>query len=502
MTVGIPQDTIVPYPTAFGAVDPLAIGDCLEGLVTEDAAGNAIAGQARSWTSSPDGLVYTFTLRDDLLWSDGERVIAQDFVAGFQFLFDPANALKQAYLHFFIENAEDVFNGAAGLETLGVVALDDRTVQITLEQPVPYFLEAMTHSSAYPLPSRHIETFGMSWLKPENVVCNGPFTIVDAAAGVTHSVKSPRYYDAGAVALESVDYLLIDDLDAGLARYERGEIDALYDLPNRAGAWIAQHRPDEARITPFTGLDYYVLNLEKPPFDNPDIRRALSMSIDRTRIDPDQFHAERAAALHIVPPGTANFEGIAPYLPDWASQPMDQRLAAARALLAGAGFGPDNPLTFTLRYNSLSDDRRQKVAQAVAGMWAEIGVNAQLLPSETSAHFDALYSGNFDVGRYTWLLDFSDPANILELNQTGDPFNAGRYANPAFDALMQKAAVEPDLGVRATVLAEAEKLLVDDAAVIPLAWVLVQNLISPRVSGVLENAKNVHRSRWITLLED
>ncbi len=485
------------YPTAFGKLDPIAMGDCFEGLVAEDARGDAIPGQAASWTISPDGLVYTFTLRDDIFWANGEPVIAADFLANFQWLFDPVNAVEYGYLQFPIRNAAAIAVGALPMDQLGVTVLNDRTLEIALERPTPYFLQALTHSTAYPLPSHQLAANGSDWLVPENVVCNGPFSIVAQDDKWVQAVRSETYYDRDSVTVDQVNYYFISDLMDGLTRFKAGEIDVIYGLPASANALINELVSKQSNVVPSLGLSYYAINLEKPPFDNVAIRSALSMALDRSAIDTQGAPLADFVAYGLVPRGTANYAGIEPYEPQWAAWPYEQRVATAAAAMAELGYTPENPLALQIRY-AANPGPSQQIARDVASMWSRIGVKAELLGGDPTQHYAALRTGDFDIGPVSWMLDYSDPYNILEILMAESEFNVGRYNNPVFEQLLADAAVELDLEKRATLLASAERLAVEDVAVIPLHWVTLTNLVSDSVSGVVDNAKNVHRTRWLT----
>lgn len=491
-------ETIYTYPTAFGAIDPIAMVDCFEGLVAVDGSGDAIPGQAASWTISPDGLTYTFNLRDGIAWSNGDPVVADDFLAAFQWLLDPANAFEFAYLQFPIRNAAEIAAGSVSMDELGVEVVDPRTLEVTLERPAPYFLQVLTHSTAYPVPSALKAKTGRRAFAPDDVICNGPYAITGQNGELTTAVKSGSYYDEGNVAIEAVNYLAIRDVPAGLERFKAGEIDMFYDLPVSANAWIEANAAAESNIVPFLGLSYLSINLEKPPFDRPDVRLALSMAIDRSRIDPQGVRSPKTAAYGLVPPGTANYDGVPAYRPDWAEWPYERRLAEARSVLASLGYTAENPLVIEVRYNSDSSDMHQQVARDIADMWGQIGVKTELFPAAPAAHFTALRTGDFDIGRLTWILDFSDPANILDLLQTASEFNVGRYQSTDLDALLLAGSQEADLEARALVLSKAEELILGDSAIIPLNWVVVRNLVAQDLAGVADNAKNVHPTRWLS----
>jgi oligopeptide transport system substrate-binding protein len=221
------------------------------------------------------------------------------------------------------------------------------------------------------------------------------------------------------------------------------------------------------------------------------------MAIERGRIDPQGVRSPKTAAYGLVPPGTANYQGVSPYRPDWADWPLERRLSEATAILGSLGYTTENPLVVEIRYNGDSSDMHQQVARDIAENWSRIGVKAQLFPAESAAHFTALRTGDFDIGRLTWILDFSDPANVLGLMQSMSEFNVGGYRSQELDAILMEASKQTDLATRALALSKAEAQIVQDAAIIPLNWIVVRNLISSGIEGIRDNAKNVHPTRWI-----
>jgi oligopeptide transport system substrate-binding protein len=495
---------------ASGDWENRIIGDYIEGLVAEDAMAEAIPGQAESWEVSEDGLVYTFHLRDGIQWSDGVPVTAGDFEYAFRRLFDPATASEYAYLQFPIKGGSEIAEGTIPVDSpeFGVKAIDDQTLEITLEGPTPYFLQALTHYTAYPVPKHVVEEFGDNWTNVGNVVGNGPYQVVEWVPGnYVRSVKSDTYYDAENVQIDEVYYYVQDDLAAAFNRYRAGEYDILTDLPFDQQQFVTENLPGEGRFAPFAGIHYYVINQEREPFDDVNVRKALSIAINREIIGPDIWGSGEPPAYGWVPPGTANYEGVEPYMPEWASQPYEERLAEAKELMAAAGYTPENPLQLQIRYNT--NDNHQRLAVAISAMWQEIGVQAELFNSETPVHYDALRAGDFQVGRAGWLLDYSDPSNTLELLKTGTLSggemnwgnNYGRYSNPEFDALLDQAAQERDLEARAALLGKAEALAMDDFGAIPLAYYLAANVVKPYIQGFEDNAKDIHRTRWLTKSE-
>ncbi|WIJ25998.1 peptide ABC transporter substrate-binding protein [Devosia sp. RR2S18] len=485
------------------------VGDYIEGLVTDNAAAEPIPGQAESWEVSEDGLTYTFKLRDDIFWTDGEPVTAEDFEFAFQRLMDPATASEYAYLQYPIKNAEAINSGEiTDFSQLGVKAIDDKTLEITLEQPTPFFIEALTHYTAFPVPKHLVEEHGDQWTSVENIAGNGPYEIVEWIPGsYVRSEKNEEYYDAENVQIDEVYYHVLEDQAAALNRYRAGEFDILTDFPSDQYAWMQENLPGQAQVDPFLGIYYYVMNQEQPPFDDVRVREALSISILRDVIGPDILGTGELPAYGWVPPGTGNYVEDA-YMPEWAEMPYEERVARAQELLTEAGYGPDNPLTVQLRYNT--NDNHQRIAVALAAMWEPLGVNVELFNAEVAVHYDALRAGDFQLGRAGWLLDYNDPSNTLDLLKTGVDQggemnwgnNYGRYSNEEFDSLMAQAATEQDLDARAELLAQAEEIAMDEFAAIPIYWYVSKNVVSPSISGFEDNAKDIHRTRWLSKTEE
>lgn len=494
---------------ASGDWENRVIGDYIEGLVTEDAGAQPIAGQAESWEISEDGKVYTFHLRDGIQWTDGEPVTAEDFVFAFQRLFNPATAADYAYLQFPILNSEAINSGEiTDLNELGVKAIDDKTLEITLNASTPYFLDALTHYTAYPVPKHLVDEVGDDWTKVENIVANGPYKIVEWLPGsYVRSEKNEDYYDAANVQIDEVYYHVLEDQAAALNRYRAGEFDILTDFPADQYQWLQDNLPGEAHVVPFLGVYYYVMNQEEGEvLSDVRIREALSISVLRDVIGPDILGTGELPAYGWVPPGTNNYVENA-YAPEWASQPYEERVARAVELMTEAGYGPDKPLTLQLRYNT--NDNHQRIAVALAAMWEPLGIKIELFNAETAVHYDALRSGDFQVGRAGWLLDYNDPSNTLDLLKTGIDQagtmnwgnNYGRYSNDEFDGLLEQAANELDLTARGQLLADAEKIAMDEFAAIPIYWYVSKDVVSPKISGFQENAKNIFRTRWLSKSE-
>ena len=474
-------------------------GDIFEGLVTEDAGAEAIPGQAESWEISDDGLTYTFTLREGLAWSDGEPLTAEDFAFSFRRLMDPETAADYAYLQYPIKNAEAVNAGEMPVEELGVTAIDERTLEIVLERPTPYFLGGLKHYTAYPIPGHLIEEHGEDWVKIGTIATNGPYVPVDWVPGshVT-TEKNPTFHDAENVSIEGAKFFTLEDESAALKRYRAGEFDILTNFPKDQFAWLEENLPGQTHVAPFAGLYYYVVNNQQPPFDDARVRQALSMAINREVIGPQVLGTGEIPAYSWVPPGMDNYGE--PATVSWKDMPYPEKVEEAQRLLGEAGYGPDGePLDVQLRYNT--NENHKRVAVAIASMWKPLGVNVELYNTETKVHYDELSRGVLEVARAGWLADYNDPDNFLNLLKGGVEFNYGRYSNPEYDALLNEANQMTDLEERAGVLKQAEQIALDDSAAMPIYYYLSENVVSPKVKGFEDNVFDIHRTRWLSIEE-
>ncbi len=479
-----------------GTWENAIIGDMFVGLVTENEKAEPVPGVAKSWDISPDGKTYIFYLRKSN-WSDGHPLTAHDFVYSLRRLLMPTTAAEYASLMYIIEGAEEVNNGTAKPESLAVKAIDDYTLEIRLTGPAPYFLELLTHYTAYPVPKHILEKYVRDWTKPEYMVVNGPFKLVEWLPNTHVKVtKNDSYWDYKSVALNDITFYTQEDRAAVLKRFRAGEVDIATDFPSDQIDWLRKNLPRETRIAPYMGVYYYPINTQKKPFDDIRVRQALSMAINREAIVDKVLKTGEIAAYSFVPPGIANYEKSAEV--EWKDMPYPERVKKAKSLLAEAGFNEKNPLSLTLRYNTSEDHKR--IAVAVASMWKPLGVKTKLFNSEVKVHYADLKQGKFDVARAGWIADYNDAQNFLYLleSRTGAN-NYGRYANPEYDRLMLEAEKTSDLKKRSDLMHQAEKIMMAEQPVMPIYHYVSKNLVSQKVKGFVDNPKDVHRWRYVSL---
>jgi oligopeptide transport system substrate-binding protein len=477
------------YPSEVNVV-----ADLFTGLLTLDAAAKPIPGCAESWTTSADGLVWTFRLRPGLQWSDGRPLTAGDFEYSFRRMVDPATAFTFAARLYSIANARAVNRGAQPPSSLGVVAKDARTLVITLEHPAPYLPEVLASYSS-PVPKHVIDRYGNEWSRPGRMVSNGPFTLAEWVPNShVRLVKNPRFYDASTVSLDAVHHVTVDSAATAVRRFRAGELDVVLVVPPEQIDWARKNLAKELHVGPGFGLEHVVFNTRKPPFDDARVRRALSLAVDREALTSKVLRSGEVPAFGIVPPRASHYPTHASA--DFAAWTPAQRLAEARRLLAAAGYGAGKPLRVRLAFTT--GDVPRRVAVTLGAMWKAIGVETELQPGEAKATLAAVQRGDFQAFRYQWLGGTTDPASFLErFLSDARGVNLMGYANPAYDALFARAERTGDLAARAELLRQAEALILAEMPVAPLYYYAGRRLVATRVTGWVDSARGVHLSRWL-----
>lgn len=475
--------------------------DLYEGLVVYNPMAEVVPGVATEWSVSDDGTVYTFTLRDDAKWSNGDPVTASDFVFSLNRIMDPATGAKYANILYPIKNAEAINKGEDGAGELGVKAVDDHTLEITLQQPTPYFLELLTHQTGLPVHPASVEEHGTDFVQSENMVSNGAFTLESFTPNDKIVLqKNPEFHDAANVAIDTVEFTPFEDRANCARRFEAGEVQSCSDIAAEQLPDLKERLGDQVHVAPYLGVYYYALNTAKESLSDKRVRQALSMVIDREFIADEIWSGAMVPAYGWVPPGIGNYVEDQPHY-DYADLPMLDREDRAIALMEEAGYGPDNPLEIEISYNTSENHRN--TATAIASMWEILGVTTTFNVRDASAHYAMLRDEKVhDVARAGWIGDYSDPQNFLFLNRADNPgFNYGNYNNPEYDGLLDKAASTTDLDERAKILAEAEEIFLDDVPQIPLLYYGSLSLVSPKLTGWEDNIQNVHPTRFLSLSE-
>jgi oligopeptide transport system substrate-binding protein len=407
----------------------------------------------------------------------------------------PETAASLAYFMYPLANAEAVNSGRLPPERLGAEARNPRTLVLTLEKPYPYLPERLLYPTGYPVPQHVIERVGDDWVKPRNWVSNGAYTLADwqPQAAVT-LVRNPHFAKGGLApaAIPRLSYLPLANEQAGYNRYRTGEVDAISTFPSGELPDIRAGMADHLRLSPLLSIMYLVFNTRQPPFDDARVRKALALAVDRRVLTDQVQRAGNLPSDSFVPEMVSDY---APYPDPAAGEPRARRLDTARQLLAAAGYGPDNPLSITLRYVSGTEAKRSNLA--IAAFWKEIGVATRLHQAELKVHFSDLRQGSFQVAMAGWFGE-SNPEHYLGLwkSDTGD-VNYGGYANADFDARMATAAGEADLTRRNALLRDAEAIGIVDYPVVPLYSVMVRRLVNPTLDGWHDNARDAHPARFL-----
>lgn len=474
--------------------------DLYEGLTAIAPDGRPIPAAARGWTISADGRVYTFRLRENARWSNGDALVADDFVAGLRRSAAPATGSAFAQLLRPIRYGVDVLDGRLPPEQLGVRALDAQTLQIELEAPTPQLLGLLSHQSTFPVHGPSLREFGDGFARPGRLVGNGAYRLENwVVQSHVELARNPFYWNAAHTAIGGVRYLATEDIHAEFKRYRAGELDVTYEIPPAQAGQIRRDYPGELRLAPYLGLYFYGLNLTRAPFrDRPQLRQALSMVIDRDVIAAKVLNGLALPAYGWIPPGTAQHRA---QQPDWAAWPYARRVERARELYRAAGYSEAAPLDVEIRYNTHESHRR--VATVVAALWKQaLGVRTRLLNEEFKVFLhNRRLRRDTQVFRAAWMADFNDPSSFLGILHSAHGKNDGGWSDPEYDALLERAAVSVNAGARADLLAQAEAKVLADVPAIPIYFYVSKHLVGPRVRGWTDNVLDYHYSKDLALVQ-
>ncbi|MCK8483137.1 peptide ABC transporter substrate-binding protein [Aliiroseovarius sp. S2029] len=455
--------------------------DLFEGLVNSDPQGNSVPGAAESWEVSEDGLTYTFKLRD-AKWSNGDPVTAGDFVYAWRRLADPATASEYAwYMELMgVENATKIVAGEAEVDTLGVTAIDDKTLEVKIDAPRPYFPGMLTHASTFPVNQKVIEEHGNDWTKPGNLVGNGAYVLTDYVPGVkVVRERNPMYWDNDNTILETVTALVINDENIALTRYDAGEVDKT-EVPAGQYPALKEKLPDETYSTPRSCSYIYMFNLgENGPEALKDVRvrKAMSYALNRDVIVDSILKGGQYPSYNWTHQKTAGFE--MPNI-EYATWTQEEREAKAKELLAEAGYGEGGkPLELTLNYNT--SEAHKKIAIAASQMWKQtLGANITLANFEWKVHLDKLRNGDFGMARYAWCGDYNEPSTYTDLFTSTSGHNNGKFSNEKYDELAKAAKTSEN---PAEEYKQMEQILADEMPIVPVYQYTNVIMVKPDLKG-------------------
>ncbi len=470
--------------------------DCYEGLISMAPDGSIVAGAAESWSTSTDGRSYTFRLRKDARWSNGDRLVAEDFAFAFRRLVDPKTASQYALMLEPVVNATDIVAGRRPPEMLGVSAPDEVTLIVQLAEPSAYFLAMLSHPSTFPVHRATLAARSKDFARPGVAVTNGAFVPVEWQIG-SHLVaaRNAHYWNDAATRLTSVRYVHVADPLTELTRFRAGDLDVTYTIPPGELPRLERELPGQLRVAPHVGVYYYGFALDLPPFrDAKALRRALAMAIDREMLTTQVLGDGERPAYSWVPPGVVGYE---PQVFGWAGLSQDARIAEARRLYAEAGYSKERPLTVELRYSK--SPVHDRIALAVTAMWKEqLGVEATLRSEDFRVLKQAIDARETVLFRGSWIGDYNDAYSFLQVLKGGFGINLPRYENDAYDQALA-AASRASGAERAELLAAAERQLLEDVPLIPLYFYVSKHLVALRVSGWYDNVMNVTYSKDLAL---
>ncbi|NHB89655.1 ABC transporter substrate-binding protein [Photorhabdus tasmaniensis] len=471
------------------------IHDFFSGLIDTGIDGKLNPDLAVSWETK-DNKVWLFHLREGIKWSDGSPITAHDVVFSWRRLIDPQMASPYgSYIeNMYIANAKDILAGKKKADELGVKALDDMTVEVTLEQPLAYFLQMMAHPVMVPISQKAVEKYGEKWTQPNVFVGSGPFKLAEWIVNEkVIGIRNPQYWDNAHTVINKVTYLAVTSETAVVNRYLAGEIDITKNIPSISFNSLKTKLGSQVHISPKLGVYYYEFNTQKAPFNDIRVRQALNLALDKTIISNKVLGQGQKAAYNNTPPNTG---GMNLKQPDYASWTLAKRIEKARKLLNEAGYNRSNPLKFKLLYNTSEDHK--KIAIAASSMWKKnLGVDAVLQNQEWKTMLDTMHQSNFDLVRHAWIADYDNPASFLNNFVTNSSNNTSLYSNDIYDDLMKKAQTTNDIKY----FQQAQDILTRDVPSIPIYYYVSARLVKPYIGGYYINLLGFVSSKDLYIIE-
>ena len=473
----------------------------IEGLVSEDPKTlKPVPGVAEKWDISEDGLVYTFHLRKSAKWSNGDPVTAHDFVYSYKRILNPELASQYASMLHGLKNAREYHEEGLSWDEakVGATAIDDYTLQLTLENPTPYFLELLNHYSWFPAHPPTIEKFGAfgkqgtAWTRPGNYVGNGPFTLSDHKVNSVIEVKkNPLYWDAQTVSLEGIRFYPIESADTEERAFHSGFLHLTQTVSPDRIDFLKENHPDLIHFESYLGTYFYRFNVEEPPFDDVRVRLAFNLATDRQAIVEKVTKGGQLPARCFTPPGTGGFspESRFRFDPQKAKSLIQEYLTEK---------GLESLPKIELKYNT--SEGHKKVAEALQGMWKNhLGAEIQLLNMEWKVFLSTIAKRDFSLARAGWIGDYVDANTFLHMWRTGDGHNNTGWSSTRYDELLELAAQESDTEKRFSYFEECEKLIAENAPILPIYFYVHVTLRSPTVKGWHPTLLDHHPYKYVRL---
>jgi ABC-type oligopeptide transport system substrate-binding subunit len=471
--------------------------DLREGLLSFDAKGELVPGQAESWQVLDGGKRYRFTIRPDAKWSNGDTVTTADFIRAWHRAFSPQTASATVGLLQIVMNATAVMSGKMAVEELGIQKVEPGILEITLAKPAPWFLELLAHPVSYPLHPSSMDD-------PRQAPVNGPFILAGWVPRASIKLeKNSGYYAANSVLVDAVEYFPIEEPAAELLRFRARELDITETIPSGRHDWLKENLGGELRTYPYLGSFWLGINFGHPVLGHSvALRRALALAIDREILVRVVLGAGEMPGWGIVSPGISGYQPAQMAESSWS---QEQRETEAVRLYkeAGkqAGFGEDKALVLELRYNTSQLHRRMAVA--VSAMWKQVlGVATELVNEEWKVFVNNRKMGVVtELFRGGWIADYGDPASFLDLFISDNALNTTFYASPEFDQTMASTHLVGG-SARMELLHKAESILMQDMPVIPLYYYVSRHLVNTRITGFEDNVRDIHLSRYLNIVPE
>jgi len=471
------------------------LADLYVGLVVLDATGSAIPGVAEDWEVSNDGLSYTFHLRSDARWSNGEQVKSEHFLAGFQRTLMPATESSYSFLLHPIRNAAQVATGELPPSAIGVSAPDPRTLRIDLEAPAPHLLSVLAMPVAFPVWPEALSDAGR-FADPQRFVGNGPFVFDEWQPG--HRIrlrKNDLFREAASVRVDIVEYYAIQDLLSELNMYRAGELDVTASVPGANIKELKRNRASELHISPSLGIYYLAFDLSERPFDDLALRQALTMAVDREALVEVIGRGEQPA-YGLIPDGVS---GYTPARFDWSMLSDSERQDEARRVFSNSPHATSEPLQLKLTYDA--GDIHETVALAVSSMWRDVlGVDVELDKREWKYFLETRDKRDeWQIMRFAWAGDYDHASTFTEILHSASPQNLPGYKSTRFDELIEVAVLEQNPDAQSAMFAAAEAAMLNDYPIAPLYFYVSKHLVSPAVEGFHDNVLDQHSSRYLRI---